>query len=300
MRFTSLIVDLVFLFPGVYLLASLLQKKTPQLFLLVLLIKPDAILIDHGHFQYNSLILGLILIAFYCLLNERYYLTCLFFTIAIHSKQMAVYYSLAFLAGLIGLTYKQYKFNRPKLIAELIKYAMIVIIVSLLIWAPWFGSLESLQSVVTAIFPVHRGLYQLKVPNFWCISDTVMKWEAHFSKSTLVIFCFLSSALMSLPSIFSLILNPTRKGLVLGFTTISLTFFMFSYHVHEKSILLPLAMMPFAGEVLGGWLTHDFIVAGCSGLFYLLKEDQQLFGYFGAMIIYLLFNTSYMALREQV
>lgn len=30
---------------------------------------------------------------------------------------MAVYYSLAFLAGLVGVTYSQYKFNRPKLIA---------------------------------------------------------------------------------------------------------------------------------------------------------------------------------------
>ena len=41
---------------------------------------------------------------------------------------------------------------------------------------------------------------------------------------------------------------------MVGFTTISLTFFMFSYHVHEKSILLPLLMMPLLGEVVGGWL----------------------------------------------
>jgi alpha-1,3-glucosyltransferase len=71
MRFTALLVDVVCLFPPVYLLAFELQKKVPQIFLLIVMIKPDAILIDHGHFQYNSLILGLILMSFYCILNKN-------------------------------------------------------------------------------------------------------------------------------------------------------------------------------------------------------------------------------------
>jgi alpha-1,3-glucosyltransferase len=71
-----------------------------------LLLKPDAILIDHGHFQYNALVLGLVLLAVACLLNGKNYLACFFFTIALHSKQMAAYYSLAFLAALLGLAYQ--------------------------------------------------------------------------------------------------------------------------------------------------------------------------------------------------
>lgn len=63
----------------------------------------------------------------------------------------------------------------------------------------------------------------------------------------------------------SMLLNPTRKSLTIGFSTIAFSFFMFSYHVHEKSILLPLLMVGFAGEVIGGWLAHDVIVAGCVG-----------------------------------
>jgi hypothetical protein len=63
----------------------------------------------------------------------------------------------------------------------------------------------------------------------------------------------------------SMIINPTRKALVIGFSTIAMTFFMFSYHVHEKSILLPLLMVPLAGEWVGGWLAHDVIVGGCVG-----------------------------------
>lgn len=176
MRFTVLIVDLVFLFPPIYLLSSMFQKKLPQIFLLMVLLRPDLILIDHGHFQYNSLILGLILMAFYCLLTQRYYMTCLLFTIAIHAKLMATYYCLAFLAGLVGVTYQKYKFKKSIVLAELAKYGCIVIGTSLIIWAPWLTSVSNLQTVLTAIFPVHRGLYQLKVQNFWCITDTLLNW----------------------------------------------------------------------------------------------------------------------------
>lgn len=69
MRFTSLFVDLVLVFPAVYLLSNIFNKKVTQIFLLLLLIKPDAIFIDHGHFQYNCLVIGLILLAFYGLLT---------------------------------------------------------------------------------------------------------------------------------------------------------------------------------------------------------------------------------------
>ena len=84
--------------------------------LFVDLFKPDVILIDHGHFQYNSLILGLILAAFYLIKTKNYYLACILYTIAVHSKQMAVYYALAFLGGLIGLTFSENKHNKAKVV----------------------------------------------------------------------------------------------------------------------------------------------------------------------------------------
>lgn len=95
---------------------------------------------------------------------------------------MSFYYAFAFLAGIVGVTFNHFKYNRPKFFVEITKYAVIVAGVSIILWAPWFGSFDDLKSVVTAIFPVHRGLYQLKVPNFWCISDIVFNWESVFSK----------------------------------------------------------------------------------------------------------------------
>ena len=176
MRFTVLLVDCVFLLPPIILLCKEVNRSLTSLLILVVLFKPDAILIDHGHFQYNSLILGLILLSFYFLLQKKYTLVCICYTITIHSKQMAVYYSLAFFAALIGLTIQEHKHNRTKLLIQILKFGLIVLIVSLLVWFPWINSLDSLSSLVSAIFPVHRGLYQLKVPNFWCISDILFKW----------------------------------------------------------------------------------------------------------------------------
>lgn len=258
MRISVILVEAIFLFPAVYLTAQLslasekftISNHYILLVLIAFLLKPDIVLIDHGHFQYNSLILGLILGAFYCLKTKNYYLCCLLFTIAIHAKQMAVYYALAFFAGLIGSVIKDYKGNNIKIISMLIKFAVIVLSTSLLIWLPFIIT-NSAHNVVSAIFPIHRGLYQLKVQNFWCISDVVFKWEKIFSNNYLMIICFLLSALLSLPSVIAMIFKPTKKILTIGFYTISMTFFMFSYHVHEKSILLPLLMAPLLIQYLG-------------------------------------------------
>lgn len=144
---------------------------------------------------------------------------------------MTFYYAFAFFAGLIGSTYATYKINKLKVIGELLKYGIIVILLSLIIWLPWIIS-GTAHLVIQAIFPIHRGLYQLKVPNFWCISDVIIKWENIFSKNHLMIICFFISTLLSAPSILAMIIQPSKKILALGFFSISMTFFMFSYHVH--------------------------------------------------------------------
>jgi alpha-1,3-glucosyltransferase len=114
MRFTVVIIDCIFLFPPVYLICkklSPIRYRNRALFnalIFIIFLKPDQILIDHGHFQYNCLMLGLILYSFYLLINERRYLCCFIFTIAINCKLMSTYFCLAFMGGLIGVTCKKY------------------------------------------------------------------------------------------------------------------------------------------------------------------------------------------------
>lgn len=119
--------------------------------------------------------MGLILGGFYCILNRNYYLCCVLFTVAVHSKQMAVYYALAFLCGLVGRVMSDYKANKVRIVKEIVMFGVIVLAVSLIIWLPFILT-GSAHYVLEAIFPVHRGLYQLKVQNFWCISDVFIKW----------------------------------------------------------------------------------------------------------------------------
>lgn len=108
---------------------------------MTVLIKPDLILVDHGHFQYNCLMLGLILYAFYCMITNRRYLCCLLFTIAINCKLMSVYFSLAFFAGLLGITIRKYgRSRKSNIMGECIYYAIIVVFTTVLLWLPWIGS----------------------------------------------------------------------------------------------------------------------------------------------------------------
>ena len=146
---------------------------------------------------------------------------------------MSVYFSLAFFAALIGLTYRRYgRHRREKFIGECIFYGIIVLLTTFVLWLPWIVSNNGFTSVLQAIFPVHRGLYQLKVPNFWCISDIVMKWQSWISKPVLTFLCFFSCTVLSIPSMAALMIKPSQKVLIFGFSCISMIFFMFSYHVH--------------------------------------------------------------------
>ena len=91
----------------------------------------------------------------------------------------------------------------------------------------------------------------------------------------------------------ALMLRPSQKVLILGFTTISMTFFIFSYHVHEKSILVPLIMVPLASRYIGGKLCWDLIVAGCVGMYHLLAEDGQRISYIVCVSFYIFISHEY-------
>jgi alpha-1,3-glucosyltransferase len=184
MRFTTLLTDLLFLIPALTLLishTSPFHKPPTHLFfasVLLVLLKPDIILIDHGHFQYNSVALGLIIYSIYCVLTDRLYLCCVLFTLAINTKQMSAYYCLGFPAVLVGRTLIRYSRQYGKVRLRVLVFGVIVVGVCAVLWIPW---LHHPADVLNAIFPLHRGLYQLKVPNWWCATDPLFKWQQRFT-----------------------------------------------------------------------------------------------------------------------
>ncbi len=78
--------------------------------LLIVLINPTIVLIDHGHFQYNCICLGLTQLAVYFLLKSESvklkWLTCasILFCMALNYKQMELYHALPFFFYLLGLS----------------------------------------------------------------------------------------------------------------------------------------------------------------------------------------------------
>ncbi|KAG0296899.1 Glucosyltransferase-like protein, partial [Linnemannia gamsii] len=204
--------------------------------LLLILLQPGVILIDSGHFQYNTVMLGLVVWAVNFFLADQDVLGSVAFCLALGFKQMALYFSPAVFAYLLGKSLRQGFFG---CIWKLIKLGLAVVVTLGLLFSPWMQSMEEFLQVVHRIFPVFRGLYQDKVANVWCAVNIVIKLRERFAIEDLVRFSTLATLLSFLPSLIHLIAKPTKRGLIYGLINSSLSFFLLSFQVHEKSILLP-------------------------------------------------------------
>jgi hypothetical protein len=120
-----------------------------------------------------------------------------------------------------------------------------------------------------------------QVANVWCAVNVVVKIKEMYEVQTLAVACLASTALASLPSNLFLFLQPTKPNFVLALINTSLAFFLFSFQVHEKSILLvaiPVAMF------LGGFpdchrrytplVCVWFLTVTTASMFPLLQKDQ--------------------------
>ena len=83
----------------------------------------------------------------------------------------------------------------------------------------------------------------------------------------------------------SLILFPTKKLLIICLFNISLTFFFFGYHVHEKTIIVPLLII-LVGYKYYGRYAIDFCIMATFVMYHMLKEDGLAFQYFAYIIAY--------------
>ena len=104
MRLTVLFFDLAIFFTATILLSNKISKKTASSGLLLLnLLNPTLLIIDHGHFQYNSVSLGFMLLAVSSLISQgrnKRIVSMIFgsvwFSLALNYKQMELYHALPF------------------------------------------------------------------------------------------------------------------------------------------------------------------------------------------------------------
>ena len=250
---------------------------TSNLALVAILMQPSTILIDHIHFQYNTVMLGLVLASMASLLAERYLWAAVFFVASLGFKQMALYYAFSVFAYLLGRCVFPLNFGRLLGIAlvTIISFAVLILPIvlgtlydvsrgidnrpeldgpppplPLFPWitehidvhAPYYPIVEQMVQMVHRIFPFARGLFEDKVANVWCALNVVIKLRNY--PAELLSKAALGATLLSiLPPNIALFFRPRKTTMPLAFAATAWGFFLFSYQVHEKSVLLPLMPM---------------------------------------------------------
>ncbi|XP_051127415.1 probable dolichyl pyrophosphate Man9GlcNAc2 alpha-1,3-glucosyltransferase isoform X2 [Andrographis paniculata] len=293
MRWTVLMSDVMIFFPAVlyfatvYYSGKLAKDKTYMAWhVVMILLNPCLILIDHGHFQYNCISLGLTVAAVAAILSNKDLVGSFLFCLALNHKQMSAYYAPAFFSFLLGKCLRR---HNP--LFEILKLGFVVMGTFALVWWPYLYSIDAFLEVLSRLAPFERGLYEDYVANLWCATSIIIKWKQLFSTDTLRLFCLAATALSSLPSMIQLVWSPTKLGFLHGLANCSSAFYLFSYQVHEKSILLPLLPASFLAmeePFIFQWL----IFHGLLSMFPLLKRDKLVIPY---TALYLLFILLYRA-----
>ncbi|CAH1241152.1 ALG6 [Branchiostoma lanceolatum] len=239
MRYSVLIGDALIYIPAV-LLYCFLQKKfshTQKVLLsCVLLLFPGLIIIDYGHFQYNSISLGLTLWAVIALSHGHEMLGSAAFMLALCYKQMSLYHAMPFFCYLLGKCWQQ---RWTKGFFTLCCIGVSVLATFAFVWLPFLTEKDLFLQVVHRIFPVARGVFEDKVSNFWCSLSVVVKFRNFLSHEGLLSLCLATTLLGLVPSSLDLLFRPSVNKFKLALVNSSLVFFLFSFQVHEKSILLP-------------------------------------------------------------
>ncbi|KAL8597872.1 hypothetical protein ACOMHN_061405 [Nucella lapillus] len=238
MRYTVVLADLLVYVPACvlcFLSRRIYSDKDKLKGIGVLLLQPGLALIDHGHFQYNGISLGLTLFAVWALSCRQDLVGAVLFCLALNYKQMELYHAMPFFCYLLGSCFK---LSLPKGNLKLMMLGMVVVIAFIVCWLPFLNDVDTARSVLLRLFPFGRGLFEDKVANIWCSISVVIKLKQLLGQDRIVLMCLASTLMMLLPSSLNLLLKPGMQRFKLALVNSSLVFFLFSYQVHEKSILI--------------------------------------------------------------
>lgn len=299
MRATVLVADLLIFFPAVtlyclYLTDGPIKKKVSTLF--CFLLYPGLILIDYGHFQYNSISLGFALWGVLGLGFGWDVFGSMAFCLALNYKQMELYHALPFFCYLLGKCIKLGLTGRGLFL--LVRVAATVLVTFALCWLPFLSDPSQALQVVRRIFPVSRGLFEDKVANTWCSLNVLIKIRSVLSSDSQVYLSTACTLLAAMPCSIRLLTKPTFWQFKLALVNSSLAFFLFSYQVHEKSILLaalPACLLLSDLPLMGVW----FLLASTFSMVPLFLKDGLLAPYVVTSLAFLYFGLTLLSALER-
>lgn len=147
-----------------------------------------------------------------------------------------------------------------------------------------FG-IEGSRDVLVRVFPVGRGLFEDKVANFWCAASVVYKFRNAFSSGALLSMSGVLTLLGCAPSCLNVFSRPSGSRFLLSLFSCSMCFFLVSFQVHEKSILLPLLPLVLVTPQYVAWGLWWMQIALFS-LFPLLRRDQLVVAYVAVTMVW--------------
>lgn len=280
------------------------SKKALAVFLVAA--HPGLYIVDHIHFQYNGMLLGLLVFSIYFATYGNDVLATATFTVLLCMKHLFLYVAPAFGAYYLGLLWDLPLGQSVTLFSKLSVVAVSVLAVS---FGPFIGK-GMLPQIISRLFPIQRGLvHAYWAPNFWAL-------YAGFDKGLSIILprigmerfvsitkanltgglvgvssfsvlpevtspmTFIITVCAMIPALFHIIRRPFPGTLVETVVYCSLCSFLFGYHVHEKAILMtliPMAIMVAKarhGDRMAG--SYIFLTTiGTYSLFPLLTEPQE-------------------------
>ncbi|NXC19335.1 ALG6 glucosyltransferase, partial [Corythaeola cristata] len=289
MRTTVFVADLLVYIPAVILYCFSLKetstKKKASICALCILLYPGLILIDHGHFQY-PLSLGFALWAVLYLSYDWDLLGSVAFCLALNYKQMELYHSLPFFCYLLGKCFK--KGLKGKGLILLTKIAGTVVVSFAVCWLPFCTDMEQIMQVLRRLFPIDRGLFEAcmfsspppRLANIWCSLSVLIKIKNIVSPQTQL-------KLRETKPVLCIAVTYANISLI-SFSKVScaLSFFLFSFQVHEKSILLvsvPVCLIINEIPFMATW----FLLVSTFSMLPLLLKDGLLLAYVVTMPAFL-------------
>ncbi|OCT82604.1 hypothetical protein XELAEV_18025133mg [Xenopus laevis] len=326
MRATVLVADLIIYIPAV-IVYCLCMREVPSKkrisFLCCILLYPETLLGYCSNFfyclwrktctllkvyihnqcpaiqihTYNSVSLGFALWGIIALSLEWDLLGSFAFCCALNYKQMELYHSLPFFCYLLGKCLKRGITGRGLFL--LFKIGVGVIASFALCWIPFLTETEQILQVLRRLFPVGRGLFEDKVANVWCSLSTIFKLKKVLSSESQLQLSFLCTLLSVLPSCIKLTVHPSVRGFKFALVTCALSFFLYSFQVHEKSILL--AALPVSLIVNDApWISTWFLLVSTFSMLPLLLKDGLLMAYIITTLLFLLASKSLLPAPENM
>ena len=235
----------------------------------LILLHPALLLVDHVHFQYNGILLGLLIITISFSTSNTIAVT-LFFGILVLSKHLFVSLLPIFALVVLLQSSKGSIYHR---LSNLFWPCLVAVLLLSAAFGPFlfYGGIPQLLQIFQRLFPFSRGLvHAYWAPNLWAfyvfvdkvlsyLSIRVLNLQIHngsdyVSSSSGLVGTFFLGFLPQVSASFCLVLvlaiitavsfrrivDPVRLESVLRCTVFSsLTSFMLGYHVHEKAIIIP-------------------------------------------------------------